>query len=148
MKHTLAILTVISLLLLPGCVTGPDGKKVPDVALMSSIAQDASYFGTTFYLQAKPEARPMFVLARDSLAGLIAAGQFSPADLTACLQKLPVRSLQGERGMIIVSAAVTLWDAYGRQLATLDQDKVFDTYVLPVAQSILAGLDLALAPPR
>lgn len=132
---------------LPACVTTPEGKTVPDVALMQSVAHDAAFLGTTFYLQAKPQDRLLFQMARNSLATLIAAGEFSPDQLTAAFAALPIKTLQSQQGTLIIGAAVSLWDAYGRQLATLDKDQVFPTYVLPVAKSILAGLDLALAPP-
>jgi len=129
--RVLPLLLVVGLLAAPGCVTGPDGKRVPDVQLMQSVAKDASYLGTTFYLRAQPQDRPLFLLARDSLATLIAAGSFSPDQLSQALSNLPIRELKGEQGELIVGAAVTLWDAYGRQLAALDQDKVFETYVQP-----------------
>lgn len=132
----------------PGCVTGPDGKSVPNVPLMKATAKEASYVGTVVWLKAHPEDRAEFELTRTSLRALIAAGSFSTTDLTQALSALPIGELRGDTGAIIVGAAVTLWDAYGRELASLDQDKVFETYVLPVAQSILEGLDAGLAPPR
>lgn len=128
---------------LPACVTHPN---VPDVALMQAVAKNAAYVGTRLYLQNQPQKRPGFELARMSLRALIAAGQFSTDDLTKALQSLPIKELQGDTGSVIVGAAITLWDAYGRQLASLDKEKVFKSHVLPVAQSILAGFDLALGP--
>jgi hypothetical protein len=77
---------------------------------------------------------------------LIAAGNFSAADLTAALQALPVKELQGGEGTLIVGEAVILWDQYGRQLASLDKAQVFQTYILPVAKAIYEGLDMALGP--
>jgi hypothetical protein len=140
---------------------GPTGAPVtntvtvPDVATMTKIAKSATYLGTSVYLNglgdktrvpAHPDARPQFELARTSVKALIAAGTFSAADLTAALQSLPVKELQGGDGTLIVGEAVILWDDYGQELAKLDQTKVFATYILPVATAIAEGLDMALGP--
>jgi len=129
--------------------------RVPDVALMCTTAQSAAYLGSVIYLNglgsknfpAHPEARPQFELARTSLRALIAGGSFDGAQLTAALQGLPIQELQGAQGSLIVGEAVILWDQYGQQLARLDKAQIFATYVLPVAKSILDGLDMALGPP-
>lgn len=158
---TVAALCGAALSLTPGCTTvqttNPDGttstSKVPNVAAMSSIAQSAVYIGTTVYLNgipptvaAHPQDRAAFETARTSLRALIAAGTFSASDLTASLQALPIKQLQGSSGTLIVGEAVILWDQYGQELVSLDKAQVFDTYILPVAKSILAGLDQALGP--
>lgn len=126
-------------------------NRVPDVVLMAGIAKSAAYLGTEIYLQGipprvpgHPEARGAFETARNSLQTLIAAGTFSASDLTAALQSLPVKELQGAQGTLIVGEAVILWDEYGQQLANLDKAKVFPTYILPVAQALLDGLNMAL----
>jgi hypothetical protein len=159
-----AAAAMAALALSTGCVTrvttGPTGapitNSVPDVVKMSAVARSATYLGTSIYLNGlgdktrvvpHPEARPQFELVRTSLKTLIAAGTFSAADLTAALQSLPVKELQGSDGTLIVGEAVLLWDEYGQALATLDQSKIFDTYLLPVARAIVAGLDQALGPP-
>jgi hypothetical protein len=128
-------------------------NRVPDVALMTGVAKSAAYLGTEIYLQGippgvpgHPEARPAFEAARNSLAALVAAGTFSASDLTAALQNLPVKELQGAQGSLVVGEAVILWDEYGQQLANLDKAKVFPTYILPVAQALLDGLNMALGP--
>lgn len=142
---TLSIMTIFLMLSLCGCVTNSEGKKVPDVRLMQSVAQTAAYTGTALWLKAHSNDRGKFELARSSLAALIAAGSFDAVQLTQVLQTLPVKELQSEQGTMIIGAAVSLWDAYGRQLGELDKAKVFDTYILPVAKSILTGLDAGLA---
>lgn len=159
-----AALSAIAILILaPGCKTATfsqinaDGttnivtKSVPDVAQMQAVAKSAAYLGTTIWLQGIPPNVPAhpadlqkFVLARNSLKTLIAAGTFSAADLTSALQALPVKQFQGTNGSLIVGEAVILWDQYGQQLASLDKAQVFSTYILPVAQSILDGLNMAL----
>ena len=128
--------------------------KVPDVVQMEAIAQSAAFIGTTVWLNGiepnvagHPQDRPQFELARTSLRALIAGGEFSAADLTAALQSLPVAELKGDTGSLIVGEAVTLWDVYGQQLASLDKAQVFRTYILGVAKAILTGLDQAMGPP-
>src|ERR1044071_557823 len=160
------IVSALGLLVLPfTCMTGcvrmpvvqPNGvivtNTVPDVQQMTAIAKSAAYLGTSVYLNGLPPRlaghpgdRPAFVTARSSLGALIAAGNFSAADLTAALQALPVKELQGGEGTLIVGEAVILWDQYGRQLASLDKAQVFQTYILPVAKAIYEGLDMALGP--
>jgi hypothetical protein len=128
-------------------------QKVPDVAQMQTIAKSAAYIGTQVWLNGLPPSVPghpadrtKFLLVRNSLQTLIAAGNFNATALTAALQSLPVTQLQGPSGTLIVGEAVILWDQYGQQLASLDKAQVFNTYVLPVAQSILDGLNMALGP--
>ncbi len=126
-------------------------NSAPDVDAMASIAKSAAYLGTSVYLNGlpprlagHPQDRPAFVTARSSLKALIAAGTFSMADLTAALQALPVKEMQGSEGTLIVGEEVILWDQYGRQLARLDKAQVFAAYILPVAKAIYEGLDMAL----
>lgn len=161
MKNILILLSLsLTLTLAAGCktMTRPGSTNtvtVPDVELMKSTAQSAAFIGTTIYLNglgtdnipAHPEARAAFETARLSLRTLIAAGSFSPSDLTAVLKSLPVQELKGDAGTLVIGEAVILWDQYGRQLADLDKAQVFNTYVLPVAKAILNGLDLAMGPP-
>ncbi len=133
-------------LLLAGCTTTPTGQQVPDVATMQVVARSATYVGTRLWLEANPQDRVKFEAARLGLRALIAAGSFDAQQLTAVLSQLPVKELRGDLGTVVIDTAVVLWDQYGRQLASLDKQQVFNTYVLPVAQSILAGLDLAMGP--
>lgn len=134
--------------------TNTVSSYAPDVFAMQTAAESAAFLGTEIYLNglgttvpAHPQDRPAFLLARNSLSALIAAGNFSAGDLTAALQALPIQQLQGSQGTLIMGEAVMLWDQYGKQLATLDKNQVFAGYVLPVAQSILNGLNMALASP-
>jgi hypothetical protein len=129
-------------------------NKVPDqvaIDLATGAARSAAYLGTTIYLNGiapnvpgHPNDRPAFETARASVKTLIAAGNFSPADLTAALQGLPIKALKGGDATLIVGEAVTLWDTYGRLLADLDKAQAFKTFVLPFAQAIADGLDQAL----
>jgi hypothetical protein len=132
-------------------------NKVPDqvaIDLSVGVARSAAYLGTKIYLEGLPPGLPghpndrqAFELARTSVKGLIAAGTFSSTDLTAALQGLPLKELKGDSGTLIVGEAVVLWDQYGKMLADLDKAQAFKTFVLPFAQAIADGLDLALGPP-
>jgi hypothetical protein len=131
-------------------------NKVPDqvaIAIATGAAKSAAYLGTKIYLEGipprlagHPNDRPAFETARASVKTLIAAGTFSSGDLSSALQGLPIKELQGGKGTLIVGEAVTLWDTYGRLLASLDKAQAFQEFVLPFAQAIADGLDLALGP--
>jgi hypothetical protein len=123
------------------------------IALAAGTAKSAAYLGTKIYLEGlppklagHPNDRAAFETARASVKALIAAGSFSPSDLTTALQNLPIKELQGESGTLIVGEAVVLWDSYGRMLASLDKAQAFQQFVLPFAQAVAEGLDLALGP--
>lgn len=139
----------------PGCTSvrtvGADGtavtNSVPDPTILRITAQEAAALGGQFWLAEHPENRPEFELARTSLAALIATGNGTPADLQAALAQLPIKQLEGSSGAVIISGAVVLLDAAGRQLVKLDSKQVWSAYVEPVAQGLLAGLDQALATP-
>src|SRR3954452_24811144 len=108
-----AAFLVATLTFTPGCRTSTftdpttgavSTNRAPDVQAMASLAKSAAYLGTSIYLNglgdktrvpAHPEAKPAFESARTGLKGLIAAGTFSASDLTAVLQGLPVKELQG-----------------------------------------------------
>jgi hypothetical protein len=145
-RLTLALASMLAVMGLTGCTTTSTGQKVPDAALMKATAQEAALIGTTLYLKDHPEQRPTFVTVRASVKALLDAGNFDAAALTASLQALPIKELQGNDGILIVGAAVTLWDAYGKQLAALDKNQVGVLYVLPVIQGVYDGLNAALGP--
>ena len=143
-----AILALLALFV-QACATDPaTGKRVPDVDRMQSIAKDATAIGTRDYLTLKPEDRGKFIMARNALSALIAAGEFNAADLETALAQLPIKQMQGGKGAILIDSAIILWDAYGQEVTRLDKAQVFETYILPVAKSILDGLNIGLAPPQ
>lgn len=136
----------IATLSITGCTTTSTGQKVVDPAVLSTIAQEAAAVGVPLALQQYPQYRPQFELARKSLRALVAAGSGSPADLQKALAGLPVAQLRGQTGAIAVSSAVTIIDAAGKHLATMDKAQVWSNYVQPVATGLLAGLEQALGP--
>lgn len=136
-----------ALLCFAGCTTTPTGQSVPDPIVLRTVSQEAAALGGQFWLVSHPENRNEFELARASLAALIATGNGTPADLQKALAGLPIKQLEGSQGAVLISGAVVLLDAAGRQLIKLDSAQVWSAYVEPVAQGLLAGLDMALATP-
>ena len=148
MRKLIGIIGLAALLAgITGCSTTPTGQKVPDVKAMSAVAQSAAAIGSMVWLEHNPGDRATFEQVRTGLRILIASGTFQASDLTTLLRQLPIKELKGDSGTLIVGTAVTLWDVYGRQLTDLDKAQVFATYVLPVAQAILAGLDQGMGGP-
>ena len=146
-RKFLAVTTCIAgLSLATGCVTTSSGNKAVDPAVLELVAEDAAAIGGSTFLQANPQYRPAFQLARTSLKALLAAGNGTPADLKAALDSLPIAQLKGNQGAVIVSSAVTLIDIAGRQLQAADKQQVWASYVQPIATGLLAGLDQALGP--
>jgi hypothetical protein len=133
----------------PGCITTQTGQKIPDPVVLQTVAQEAASVGTTFWLQSHPDAgtREQFELARTSLRALVSAGGGDIAALQNALSDLPIKQLSGTNGQVIVSGAVVLIDAAGKELLKLDSKGIYPNYVQPVAQGLLAGLDVALGPP-
>lgn len=146
MKKILPLIAAAALFA-TGCTTTQTGSKTVDPAILRLVAQEAAAVGSTVWLQGHPNDREAFTLARTSLRALIATGTGSPADLQAALASLPISQLQGSGGAVIVSGAVVLLDAAGRQLTALDSKQIWSGYVLPVAQGLEAGLSQGLGAP-
>ncbi len=150
MKTRYSILSValIALSLTSACTTTKTGQSVPNPAVLTMVAQEAASVGTTMWLANPSHAadRDKFVLARTSLKGLVAAGSGSAADLQAALAMLPISQLSGNNGAVLVSGAVVLIDAAGKQITSLGNGTVWNGYVLPVATGLIAGFDQALGP--
>lgn len=144
MKKYITLIVAALCISFAGCTTTSTGQKVVDPVLLQAIAQSAAATGASFWLQDHANDREQFDMARKSLRALIATGNGSAADLQAALQSLPIKQLQGQKGVIIVSSAVTVLTIAGKELAKLDKGQVYSLYVLPVAQGLLDGLDQAL----
>lgn len=125
--------------LLMGCSTVPSNQT----AQLAGIAEVAAFTGTAYYLADHPEKAPIFEAAKQALDGLIADGNSDPAAFSKALASLPIKELKGDKGAIMVGAAVILWDTYAGQITKLDQAKK----VLPVIQAVRNGLARALAKP-
>ncbi len=150
----LAAMAAGILVLTPGCASTSSGgspsystnavSSTPTMAAMQIAAKSAAYLGAKIAVDKKPNLKPIFEDVQTGLTALIAAGNFSADDLTTLLKKIPVQELQGDNGNLVIGEAVVLWDQFGHQLISLDKADTFKNYVLPVAQAILDGLNMAL----
>lgn len=113
----ITVLASLFLLLIPACVTTPEGKIKPDAVRVGRIAGRAAYFGTVFYLTQHADQRPIFAAAAAALKTLEDTQNWDYAAFAAALHELPIRQLQGDQGMIIVQLTVEVWDEV-LQLAT------------------------------
>ena len=110
---------------------------------ISAIAELAAYTGTAVRLSDHPEDRVKFQAAADAL-GAATAGD--TAALQRVLSTLPVKELKGDKGAIIIGAAILLYEAEVKRSTTIDQTSL----VGAVSASIRAGITRALAqfPPK
>lgn len=136
-----SIFTAISLIgafLIPSCASAPTANVI---ATIQAVSQEAALVGTTLYLQGHPEARPIFVVAEQSLAAIVSGGTFDAVAFQKAIAGLPVDVLHGETGAIIDSAIVTV---YSVVLGFIDI-KDSPSWVKPLAVGTLNGLQQALA---
>ncbi len=127
-----------------GCVTGPDGKKVVDPAVLHSVAEDAAYVGTTFTLQSNPQYRPAFDQAHFALQQFVNANSTNFVDLQGILSQLPVKQLGTNGTVILQGQALVLLDSARALVQRLDTQNIRGNYVLPIASGLLEGMNLAL----
>lgn len=104
---------------------------------VSAIAELAAYTGTAVRLVDHPEDRAKFQAAADAL-GAASAGDSTA--LQRVLSTLPVKELKGDKGAIIIGAAVLLYETELKRLTTIDQTSL----VGAVSASIRAGITRAL----
>lgn len=104
---------------------------------VAAIAELAAYTGTALRLVDHPEDRPKFLAASDALA---AATTTDPAALQRVLATLPVKELRGEKGAVIVGAAVLLYETELKRLTSIDQS----SFVGAVSKSVRSGIARAL----
>jgi hypothetical protein len=138
-NNTLAPVLAISLILATatGCRTAPPQQATQR---MAAIAELAAYTGAGLDLVDHPQRRIYYEASVAALDGMLKDRNYSPAAFAAALQKLPVRELRGEKGALIVGAAVLLWDQYAAEIVNLDQEQT----VKPVVVSVRNGLARAL----
>lgn len=141
------IITLIALtVLLAGCMTTPEGKRVPDPAAIESISKSAAALGTASMLIYKPESRPAFEKAEASLQALLAAGSGNVLDLKRILTELPLGSrLESGKGAIILENGIIIIDLARSQLARLDENQNYSRLVEPIAKGLADGIGQALA---
>jgi hypothetical protein len=138
MKRTLAALTLVAALALPqtGCKTMTDTQRL---ALVETIATEASYVGAAYALDDRPALRAPLAASVAALDALIARETFSPEALRAALNGIP--ALRGSQGALL-DAGLTLY-IVGTGFVDIDSAP----YVAAVAKGTRAGIARALARP-
>lgn len=128
-----------ALLFNSGCTNRPNP---PTPAVWQTVAHIAAKDGATIYLLRHPEANNVaaFALAKSALDLLIADGNFSVTALHSALDKLPVRSLNGPEGSILVDSATVLFLTVTGGQSVIEQRPVVEA----VAKGIRDGLADAL----
>lgn len=126
-------------------MTTPEGKRVPDPAAIESVSKSAAAFGTAAALIYKPESRPAFEKAEESLQALLAAGSGNVLDLKRILAELPVGGkLEGGKGAVILENGIIIVDLVRSQLARLDENQNYSRLVEPIAKGLAEGIAQAL----
>lgn len=125
-----------------GCATTgkPLAIKPVPPAELQMFAQLAGSMGSQAALMYNPAYRPILVNVEVGLQGLIDAGSGNVADLQKILSQLPVGTLQGTNGAILISGGITLIDLAGQKLTQNGTNNVWAGYVLPIATGLHAGL--------
>ena len=136
----LAVITLAgSLLFNAGCASRP---QPPTPAVWQTVAHVAAYDGAIIYLSRHPEANNVaaFATAKSALDLLIADGNFSVTALHEALAKLPVRSLNGSTGVIVVdSLAVLFVTATGGQ-SVIEQRPVVEAFAVGIRDGLAEAL--------
>jgi hypothetical protein len=134
---------------LTGCKTGPNGQRTLDLPNISAltnyttVATIAAKDGTMLALKAKPEWRPGFVQARDSLLVLAKSNQVDFSSLLKIVSKLDVKQLKGDTAQMIISDVdIILQDTVNGKLAAFDKNQSAD--VAKLADAIARGITIGL----
>ena len=133
----LAILAILLTLFTPSCAFLQ--KNVTPNTLQTAC-ESAAYAGASVRLAAHPDDAPRFALAVAALDLVIADGHFDPVSLHTALSTLPVDALKGDTGVIIIDAAVVLFQTVTGGKTPLEQAP----YVQAAAKGIRMGLSMAL----
>lgn len=111
---------LLTLTLATGCATTGGGGPPISPQSVGTVAEVAAYTGTQVYLRDHPTERPKFEAALAALAVLKAGTNATPAQVQEALDKLPIKQLQGDKGTIIISTAVILYDSLARQYVNVE----------------------------
>lgn len=134
---SIPLLSVILLLINPGCATAPSPAIL---ATIQTVSHEAAYVGASIYLTQHPDAKPIFDVAEQSLDALVEGGVFDVAAFEKAIAGLPVDVFHGETGAIINGAIVTV---YSIVLGFIDI-KDAPTWVAPLVIGTRDGLQQAL----
>lgn len=102
-----------------------------------AIAELAAYTGTALRIVDHPEDRAKFQAASDALA---AATTGDSVALQRILATLPVKELKGEKGAIIIGAAILLYETELKRLTAVDQASLVGTVSLKIRAGIARAL--------
>lgn len=122
-------------LVLAGCSTAQPTSQSDRLA---NIAELAAYTGTALWLVDHPADAPKFQAAAVALGGL---GAGDPVALQQILSTLPLKELKGEKGAIIIGAAILLYESELPHLTPIDQASL----AAVVARRVQSGINRALA---
>jgi hypothetical protein len=137
---TISIILLLACLSLVGCSTVPQNQT----AQLAGIAEVAAlHWNRLLFRGPSRESAAIRSEPKQALNGLINDNNSDPAAFTKALSALPIKELKGDKGVIVVGAAVILWDTYASQVTTLDQAKK----VMPVVIAVRNGLARALVKP-
>jgi hypothetical protein len=119
--------------------------RVPDVARISRLAGGAAQLGSQAWLAKNPNDRRYFVIANESLKGLVDSQNYDPAAFAQALSVLPMKELQGPEGSIIISGALLVWDEALASSTGLNRIELVAATLKKVQEGIQKTLD-ATAP--
>lgn len=137
MKNKFSIVScLLALALAAGCATAPNSNTV---ARIKTSAKLAAYVGSAEYLRARPETRPGFILALESLKEIESAPTVDLTTLLAVVNRLPTKDLRSERAQLLITSATIMLSDFGGQLPLEQLNEL-----RPVVTAIREGVELAL----
>jgi hypothetical protein len=127
----------VAALLATGCAglnqSTDTGKRIQTAARL------AAFVGSSEFLRQNPNARGGFEKAREDLVILENAEHVDFITLLQIIQRLPVKELHSERGVMIITATTLVLQDYAANLPVEKLDEL-----KPLAKAIREGIDLAL----
>lgn len=134
----------LALILVTGC-TLFRGSAPPDrAARLGIVVETAVFTGTQLALAKHPELRPQFTDALAGLDSVTSTNGINVAQLQAALSRLPVKELRGDTGALLITSAITVYEATLAQGTQVNQD----SYAAVVAKAVSSGLHRALVQPQ
>lgn len=139
-RRPAGLLCILSLCLSlwTGCATTSNDRTA--IERIGNVAELAAYTGAALHLVDHPEGAGRIGLAINALDNLASTNGFNAIALSQALSQLPIKELSGEKGHILIGAAVLLYEAELSQLTPIEQPP----YVQAVATRVRAGLYRAL----
>lgn len=130
--------SLLATVAITGCSSTPPSES--KAARMKAVAELATFTGSQVDLIDNPDHRPFYVASLTALDSLLQSKDYDPAKFVAALRNLPIKRIGDDKGAIIVTSAVILWDLYAAEVVNLDKA----VYVKPVIEGVRSGLARAL----